>query len=312
MQNTPETTTHVSHAQFGTIKIRPGETLLDACLRLGLNIPFSCRGGSCHTCMMRCTGGTVPERAQRGLAPIQVAQGLFLPCVCYPESDMRVGPKPRPAAQAPRCQPSDDLAERFPAPADSQVPTPAQDPALWAELDDGRRVRQILDAFYRKVFADKQLAPYFHNTTADHVAGKQYAFLYEAMTGADMYFGDNPRNAHHWMVISDGLFDHRQNLMIETLEEHGLNDDQIRRWTAFEEPYRPDIVKEQSTHRTTNGQVESRIEGFAHETLAVGSLCDHCGAEIEAGTTVLYHQRLGTISCPACQQSSSNQRMDAT
>ena len=194
----------------------------------------------------------------------------------------------------------------------SQVPTPAQDPALWAELDDGRRVRQILDAFYRKVFADKQLAPYFHNTTADHVAGKQYAFLYEAMTGADMYFGDNPLNAHHWMVISDGLFDHRQNLMIETLEEHGLNDDQIRRWTAFEEPYRPDIVKEQSTHRTTNGQVESRIEGFAHETLAVGSLCDHCGAEIEAGTTVLYHQRLGTISCPACQQSSSNQRMDAT
>lgn len=290
MHSAPSTV-HVSHAQLGTIKVRAGETLLDACLRLGLDIPFSCRGGSCHTCMMRCTGGTVPERSQRGLAPSQVAQGMFLPCVCRPESDLRVGPKP-PLHAPPSATPP--------------VPTPAQDPALWAELDDGRTVRRVLDAFYRKVFADALLAPYFHNTTADHVAGKQYAFLYEAMTGADMYFGDNPRNAHHWMVISDALFDHRQRLMIETQEEHGLSDDQIRRWTAFEEPYRPDIVKEQATHRTTNGQAELRAEGFAEETLAVGSLCDHCGAEIEAGTTVLYHQRLGTISCPACRQRGSS------
>lgn len=302
MPNANEPTVHVNHAQFGTIKVRTGETLLDACLRLGLNIPFSCRGGSCHTCMMHCTGGSVPARAQRGLAPIQVEQGLFLPCVCRPESDMRVGPKPSPAEQASNRQPTDSVGGGCPVPATSQVPAPAQDPALWAELDDGRTVRRVLDAFYCKVFADEQLAPYFHNTTADHVAGKQYAFLYEAMTGADMYFGDNPLNAHHWMVISDALFDHRQRLMIETLEEHGLSDDQIRRWTAFEEPYRPDIVKEQSTHRTTNGQVELRAEGFAEETLAVGSMCDHCGAEIEAGTTVLYHQRLGTISCPACSR----------
>ena len=289
------TITHVSHAHFGTIKVRAGESLLEACLRLGLEIPFSCRGGSCHTCMMRCTGGAVPERSQRGLAPEQVAQGLFLPCVCWPESDMRVGA--RPSRPVPADAQGSSGADTTP-----QVPAPARDPALWAELDGGRTVRLVLDAFYRKVFADALLAPYFRNTTADHVAGKQYAFLYEAMTGADMYFGDNPRNAHHWMVISDALFDHRQRLMIETQEEHGLSDDQIRRWTAFEEPYRPDIVKTQSTHRTTNGQAEMRAEGFAQETLAVGSLCDHCGAEIDAGTTVLYHQRLGTISCPACSR----------
>ena len=240
--------------------------------------------------MMRCTGGQVPERAQRGLDPSQVAQGLFLPCVCRPESDMRVAPKPTP--QWP--------GSTLPAPA--QVAAPPMDPGLWAELDDGRLVRRVLDAFYRKVFADALLAPYFHNTNADHVAGKQYAFLYEAMTGADMHFGDNPLNAQHWMVISDALFDHRQRLMIETLEEHGLSDDQIRRWTAFEEPYRPDIVKAQTTHRTVDGQAEPRAEGFAEETLAVGSLCDHCGGEIAAGTTVLYHQRLGTISCLDCQQ----------
>ena len=286
-------TVQVHHAQLGTIKVRPLETVLEACLRLGLNVPFSCRGGSCHTCMMQSTGGAVPERAQRGLAQIQKDLGLFLPCVCYPEADMRVAPKPSAVGRAGSAPPHGARA--------TEVPTPPQDPALWAELGHGQRVREVLDAFYAKVFADAQLAPYFHNTTPDHVAGKQYAFLYEAMTGEDVYFGDNPLNAHHWMVISDALFDHRQRLMIETLEEHGLSDDQIRRWTAFEEPYRPAIVKEQATARHSQGQIERRPEGFAEEVLAVGSMCDHCGAEIAAGTSVLYHQRLGTISCAACQ-----------
>lgn len=292
-------THQIHHAQLGTIRVRPLETVLEASLRLGLNVPFSCRGGSCHTCMMQSTGGPVPERAQRGLAQVQKDLGLFLPCVCYPEADMRVAPKPSAPGMA--GSPLAPLTEPTRGPRTAEVPTPPQDPALWAELGHGKRVREVLDAFYAKVFADEWLAPYFHNTTPDHVAGKQYAFLYESMTGDDVYFGDNPLNAHHWMVISDALFDHRQRLMIETLEAHGLSDDQIRRWTAFEEPYRPDIVKEQASARHNQGRVEMRQEGFAEEVLAVGSMCDHCGAAIEAGTPVLYHQRLGTISCAACR-----------
>ncbi|MDP1893390.1 MAG: 2Fe-2S iron-sulfur cluster-binding protein [Hydrogenophaga sp.] len=294
----------VHHTQLGTIRVRPLETVLEASLRLGLNVPFSCRGGSCHTCMMQSTGSPVPARAQRGLTQVQKDLGLFLPCVCYPEADMRVAPKGS-ATQASATLAAGPSLKQLDTQATghrrSEVPSPPQDPTLWAELGHGKRVREVLDAFYAKVFADERLAPYFHNTTPDHVAGKQYAFLYEAMTGDDVYFGDNPLNAHHWMVISDALFDHRQHLMIETLEQHGLSDDQIRRWTAFEEPYRPDIVKEQAGHRQNQGRVEMRQEGFAEEVLAVGSMCNHCGAEIEAGVTVLYHQRLGTISCAACR-----------
>ena len=280
----------IHHAELGTISVRPLETLLEAGLRLGLKLPFSCRGGSCHTCMMRCTGGVIPDRAQRGLAPVQKAAGLFLPCVCYPEGDMRVSSRSQPEQVAPTAGAPSARASR-----------PPQDPALWAELGQGQRVRQVLDAFYAKVFADARLAPYFQNTTPDHVAGKQYAFLYEAMTGEDVYFGDQPFNAHHWMVISDDLFDHRQRLMVETLEAHGLTDDQIRRWTAFEEVFRPDIVKDQTVARQSDSGTFNRPEGFAEEVLAVGAMCDHCGAEIAAGTSVLYHLQLGTISCAACR-----------
>jgi len=45
------------------VDTREGENVLDALLRRGINIPFSCRSGSCHVCMQRSTGGAVPARA---------------------------------------------------------------------------------------------------------------------------------------------------------------------------------------------------------------------------------------------------------
>jgi truncated hemoglobin YjbI/ferredoxin len=371
----------VSHPQWGTVCLRPSETVLQACLRLGLNMAFSCRGGSCHTCLMRCTAGVLPERAQRGVDADLVAQAYFLPCVCIPESDLRVAPpldtdfqvpcrveamradptvagasvwvlepmKRLPAAWhagawltlAPQAPSPESAATRWAAQvvalpdthyfleaqvkpplnpplgtppavddcvmvrlsAPSQPATvllPPTDPDLWAALGQGRVVRQVLDAFYAKVFADAQLAPYFQFTTAHHVASKQYAFLYQSMTGEDMYFGDRPQNAHHAMVISHELFDHRQHLMVQTLAEHGLSDDHIRRWTVFEEAYREHIVKTHALPRMGKDGPESRPDGFGHETLSEGAVCDHCGVVIEAGTTVLYHRRLGTISCATC------------
>jgi ferredoxin len=47
----------------------PGETVLNALLRAGINMPFSSKAGVCHTCLIRCTEGMISERAQRGLAP---------------------------------------------------------------------------------------------------------------------------------------------------------------------------------------------------------------------------------------------------
>ncbi len=68
----------------------PHETLLQAALRQGIALPFSCRGGVCHTCTMRCTAGAIPERAQKGLSREQAEKGYFLPCVCQPQGDMAI------------------------------------------------------------------------------------------------------------------------------------------------------------------------------------------------------------------------------
>ncbi len=66
----------------------PGETVLDALLRAGLEPPHSCRAGQCQTCMLRATEGRPPVESQNGLTEAQKAQGFFLPCICRPTAPM--------------------------------------------------------------------------------------------------------------------------------------------------------------------------------------------------------------------------------
>ena len=40
-------------------EVGPGEVVLDAALRAGARIPYSCRGGTCRTCISRVLSGCV-------------------------------------------------------------------------------------------------------------------------------------------------------------------------------------------------------------------------------------------------------------
>src|SRR5574340_547666 len=74
--------------QGKTYSCRDGESILDACLRQGVNLPFSCRNGVCHACLQRMVSGELPAGSQKGLKPALVAKNYFLPCVCRPQRDL--------------------------------------------------------------------------------------------------------------------------------------------------------------------------------------------------------------------------------
>jgi truncated hemoglobin YjbI/ferredoxin len=272
----------------------PDETVLNALLRAGIDVPFSCKAGVCHTCLSRCTEGLIPERAQRGLAAHLLAQRYFLPCKCKAVSDMTIAP-----AQAGDLASPEVVEEPVAAAAAAELPYPPTDPQLWLELEDGQTVRRVVEDFYERVYADPVLSPFFRRVTKDRVTDKQYSFMKQCLTGEKVYFGDRPRNAHHWMIISEALFDHRQSLMLQALQASQLTPDQIERWVRVEEHFRPDMVKSEVWPRRV-GEEEIFTEGFASETLMEATVCDHCGGEIAAGTTVAYHRRLGQVSCRVC------------
>lgn len=58
----------------------PGENLLDGLLRHGIKIPFSCRAGVCHCCMLQLKKGSPPPLSQHHLSPEQISKGYILAC----------------------------------------------------------------------------------------------------------------------------------------------------------------------------------------------------------------------------------------
>ncbi|WP_263078697.1 2Fe-2S iron-sulfur cluster-binding protein [Endozoicomonas sp. Mp262] len=56
------------------------ENLLDGLLRQGIRIPYSCRAGVCHSCLLKLKSGLPPEGSQRSLTPLQIKKGYILAC----------------------------------------------------------------------------------------------------------------------------------------------------------------------------------------------------------------------------------------
>ena len=61
-----------------------GETVLDAALRAGLDLPYSCRGGMCSTCRARVSEGAVAMAVNYGLEPWETEAGYVLTCQARP------------------------------------------------------------------------------------------------------------------------------------------------------------------------------------------------------------------------------------
>ena len=67
-----------------TVPVNEDEPVLDAALRAGLDLPYSCRGGMCSTCRARVTEGAVAMDVNYGLEPWETAAGYVLTCQSRP------------------------------------------------------------------------------------------------------------------------------------------------------------------------------------------------------------------------------------
>ena len=66
------------------VPVDAGEAVLDAALRAGLDLPYSCRGGMCSTCRARVTAGAVAMDVNYGLEPWETEAGFVLTCQSHP------------------------------------------------------------------------------------------------------------------------------------------------------------------------------------------------------------------------------------
>ncbi|NOT15009.1 MAG: 2Fe-2S iron-sulfur cluster binding domain-containing protein [Methylotenera sp.] len=394
-------TIHLENHTFTTLE---NEKLLDAYLRLGITVAFSCRDGACHSCKQIAISGDIPPKSQKGLSASQIERKVFLPCLCVPTENMEIQADIDPKnftstilqgktllhantyqllleptllsppsfgqyinIRAPHGEvrtlmisnhPSHDyfiethtpdvpedtfsnwllglsledmleiqgpfdssevkVADTNQAdlnsPASTTTPLntqafdpekakyPPPDPELWTALQEGELLSVILNDFYGRVYQDALLAPYFHGTTMQRSIEKVFSFMRQVCTGERTYFGERPKNAHHWMVISEEIYNHREALMIACHRRAGLSEAMSQRWMEIERYYRQDIVKSEPWARAF-GSTSLPLEGFGEMIIDAGSICDGCQRVIEAGEHIKYHLRLGTVYCEQCNGS---------
>src|SRR6201996_5573925 len=69
------------------IPVAEGESILDAALRAGMDLPFACKGGMCSTCRAKLVEGDATMELNYSLEPWELKAGFILTCQAKPASD---------------------------------------------------------------------------------------------------------------------------------------------------------------------------------------------------------------------------------
>jgi ferredoxin len=73
-----------------TLTVSEDQTVLNAALEQGVDLPSSCNAGVCTTCAAVIKEGTVEQPDSMGINAELQAKGYVLLCSAYPRSDLRI------------------------------------------------------------------------------------------------------------------------------------------------------------------------------------------------------------------------------
>lgn len=76
--------------QAHQVEAKPDQTILDALLDAGIDVPYSCEGGFCTSCKAKLMEGKATMSNNETLFEDEVKEGYILTCVATPITDICV------------------------------------------------------------------------------------------------------------------------------------------------------------------------------------------------------------------------------
>lgn len=103
-------------------------------------------------------------------------------------------------------------------------------------------VDAAVDVFYRKVLSDDRISEFFDTVDMDAQHTKQKAFLTMAFGGPNSYTGEDMRNAHKHMNLTEEHFTAVAENLVASLEELSVPQEHIDSIVAIASSVKSDVL----------------------------------------------------------------------
>jgi len=118
---------------------------------------------------------------------------------------------------------------------------------IFDELGGMETINRVHKIFYDKIYAHPWLGRFFKNHDQAHIEKQQSNFMAERFGSPKTYIGQMPIYAHNHIYITNELFETRQAILKESLQEAGLSPDLIESWLFVDSAFKQQVVNQSYT-----------------------------------------------------------------
>ena len=114
---------------------------------------------------------------------------------------------------------------------------------LFEEIGGTEMLRKINKIFYNKMYAHPWIGQFFKDISQEQIESQQVDFMTQALGGPSVYSGRFVIEAHIHMMISEELFELREELLQEAFHEAGASPALMDKWNHIDAAFKKPIVK---------------------------------------------------------------------